>query len=96
MTSTKFRNNTTYDQKMISRNASKLHTSVLMFNKSTGTGFCNKFLAFMALRSQKNLPPEPQTIISRRQNITKTPSALFRSAYLPEIHFYPVFLVILQ
>lgn len=76
---------------MISRN-----TFVLMFNKSTGTGFCNKFVANMALKSQKNLPPEPQTIISRQQNIMKTPSALFRSAYLPKMHFYPVFLVILQ
>jgi hypothetical protein len=81
---------------MISKNASKLHTSVLMFNKSTGTGFCNKFLAFMALWSQKNLPSEPQTIISRQQNIMKTPTVLFRSAYLSKMHFYPVFLVILQ
>lgn len=83
-------------KKMISRNASKLHTSVLMFSKSTGTGFRNKFLAFMAFRSQKNFPSEPQTIISRQQNIMKTPTALFRSAYLPKMQFYPVSLVILQ
>jgi hypothetical protein len=65
---------------MTSRNVSKLHTSVLMFNKSTGTGFRDKFLTFMALRSQKNMPSEPQTIILRQQNIMKTPTTLFRSA----------------
>jgi hypothetical protein len=50
-----------------------------MFNKSTGTGFRDKFLTFMALRSQKNMPSEPQTIILIQQNIIKTPATLFRS-----------------
>lgn len=75
---------------MVLKNASKLQTPLLMFNKPTGTGFLYKFLEFMALK----LTIQAMNHHFKTTNTIKTPAAPIRTACLSGILFHPVFLVI--